>query len=73
MVDEDEQQDGNEEYLRVSDVAKVFDVTSYTVRQWLNNGDLKGVKIGNGHYWRVAKSEIKRYADKRYQPGEAHD
>lgn len=54
------------EYMKVSEVARMFDVTSATVRIWLNDGTLKGIKIGKGHYWRIARSEASALATARH-------
>lgn len=50
--------------VRVSDVARAFDVTDYTVREWLKAGKMKGTKI-NGH-WRVSEQAMKNYAQEVY-------
>lgn len=53
-------------YLKVSEVAAMFNVTSGTVREWLNDGTLDGIKIGKGHYWRISTAAAQRLAQKRY-------
>jgi excisionase family DNA binding protein len=52
--------------MKVSDVAKIFDVTSATVRVWIKDGILPAIKIGNGHYWRVYTSEVTALAQRKY-------
>ena len=39
-----------DEYLPVAVVAEMFCVTPYTVRKWLREGDMKGVKFGERWY-----------------------
>lgn len=58
--------DAPETYLKVSDVAKMFDVLPSTVRVWLNDGTLRGIKIGKGHYWRIPVSAAMELANKRH-------
>ena len=55
----------DQEYYKVSEVAKRFHVSPYTVREWLNTGNLKGGKI-NGHNWRIPRSEVERLARELY-------
>lgn len=54
--------------LTVPQVAKIFQVTPYTVRGWLNEGILIGVKTGNGSMgrWRITKQEVVRFANDRF-------
>lgn len=52
--------------MKVSDVAKIFDVTPATVREWIKMGILPAVKIGRGHYWRVRASEVTALAQRKY-------
>lgn len=65
MVDANQQQDAGP-YLKVKEVATMFGVTSATVREWLNDGTLEGIKIGKGHYWRISTAAAQRLAQKRY-------
>lgn len=51
--------------MTVKEVAEFFSVTQYTVRQWINNGTLKGAKVNDK--WRVARSEVIRYAKTLYE------
>src|SRR4028118_2250185 len=54
--------------LTVGQVAKIFNVTAYTVRVWLNQGTLKGVKVGAGTmgHWRITRQEVTRFANDKY-------
>lgn len=59
------------ELLKVSQVAKIFSVTEWTVRTWLREGSIRGIKIaGASHgHWRVTRKEIARFANERYGDG----
>lgn len=46
-------------------VATIFGVTPYTVRTWLKDGTIQGIKLPSGH-WRIAQSEVKRYANTKF-------
>lgn len=50
--------------LSTNKVAALFDVTSETVRDWIAQGKIEGVKINN--IWRVRKSEVLRYGQQRH-------
>lgn len=53
----------------VAQVAKVFGVSNYTVRVWLNaEKGLRGVKVGSGNRgcWRVTKQEMVRFANDKF-------
>lgn len=56
----------NEKMYKPSEVAKMFNVESATVRVWLNTNLLRGVKIGRGHYWRIPESALVEFANKRH-------
>jgi excisionase family DNA binding protein len=56
----------NERLYKVSEVADLFEVTPATVRIWLNDGILNGVKIGKGHYWRIPASAVEELATFRW-------
>lgn len=56
----------NEKLYTVREVANLFEVTSGTIRVWLRDGTLRGVKIGKGHYWRVPASAIEELATSRW-------
>jgi excisionase family DNA binding protein len=64
MAEQAQQQ--NDRALKVSEVAVIFGVTSETVREWLRDGTLKGMKIGKGHYWRVMSSSVVELAQQRH-------
>ena len=49
------------EYFTTGDVANEFGVTETTIREWLRDGELIGIKIGST--WRVKESDLKRYLE----------
>lgn len=51
-------------YLTVDQVADFFQVSPYTIREWLKGGDLFGIKLGNR--WRIQQSEVHRFANKKF-------
>jgi len=46
--------------LSPEEVAERFSVTPNTVRAWLREGTLKGVKLGN-KIWRISEEELQSY------------
>jgi len=66
----DEQLDPNaepqpEQMYSTTRVGELFEVSAETVRNWIEKGELKAVKLG-GTYWRVASSEVIRFANQRF-------
>lgn len=55
-----------EKLYKSSEVAELFGVTIETVRTWLKDGSLKGIKIGNGYNWRISESEVIKLANGKY-------
>lgn len=53
--------------MTVADVAAMFEVTEYTIREWLKNDEisLTGTKMNNGQ-WRIKREEAERFAQERY-------
>lgn len=58
--------DGPDPLMKVTDVAKIFDVKPATVRAWIKDGTLDAIKIGAGHYWRVRRSAVTDLATRKY-------
>lgn len=74
MANQSEQPDVlDDPLLKVSDVARMFDVEPATVRVWLKEGDLRGIKIGKGHYWRIPKSAARELANRKYGSEPQHE
>jgi excisionase family DNA binding protein len=44
--------------LRVREVARRFDVTEETIRDWINSGRLSAIKLGRS--WRVSSEDVER-------------
>lgn len=55
--------DPNDPLLSVRKVATMLDVTPYTVRRWLREGQLAGVKVGT---WKVPTSAVRAFVNHRY-------
>lgn len=47
-----------------SEVAELFQVTQYTIREWLKDGTLTGVKIGSR--WRIPQSSIEKLSTVKF-------
>lgn len=62
-----------EKYYKVQEVADLFEVTPATIRIWLNDGTLRGVKIGKGYYWRIPASAVEELATSRWGSESQHD
>lgn len=57
-------------YLTTNQVANIFQVTPYTVRVWIDQGDFEGC-IQIGRYWRIPEEAVKKFAQQRHgQPTE---
>ncbi len=48
-----------ERLYKVSEVARVLNVSSVAVRKWIKSGKLKAKRIGK--LWMIPKSELKRF------------
>jgi excisionase family DNA binding protein len=44
--------------LRVREVARRFEVTEGTIREWINSGRLSAIKIGKS--WRVSSEDVEQ-------------
>lgn len=47
------------ELLTVKEVANALRVADITIYKWLENGDLKGIKLA-GKIWRIPATELNR-------------
>lgn len=56
-----------ETYWTVPQIAKAFQVTNDTVRNWITDGLLRAIKIGQ--MWRVANADLIVFTEKRYADG----
>lgn len=48
-------------YYTPEEVAAIFKVKPMTVREWLRNGLLKGIKVG--HSWRISEASLKKFEE----------
>lgn len=46
------------ELVTVEEAAKFLKVHHETLRKWLRQGTVRGVKIGGGRMWRIPKAEL---------------
>lgn len=48
--------------LKIIEVAKELNVSYWTVRRWIKEGKLKGIKIGG--IWRIEDESYKKFLDR---------
>lgn len=54
-----------EKLYTTKEVAEIFQVTEYTVRTWLKDGTLTGIKTKTDR-WRIKESDLKKFATSRW-------
>jgi excisionase family DNA binding protein len=54
--------------LTPEEVAEKLNVTVNTVREWLRNGEITGVKLGR--IWRVRVEDLKAWVESNVRKGE---
>lgn len=52
--------------MTVPEVAKVFEVQPFTVREWLRNGILEGVRPPGTKAWRIPREAVEKLAQTKY-------
>lgn len=54
------------DFLTRKEVAKYFRVSERTIDRWVQNGELKGYKLGSGRtaLWRFPKSAVEKFMKK---------
>ena len=52
-------------YLTVEQVAERLQVSTWTVKRWLREGELVGIALGDRAGWRVAEDDLARFMDQR--------
>lgn len=57
--------DGMENIYTVEDAAEQLKVSTFTIREYLKNGKIKGFKIGNS--WRIKESELETFIEQMTQ------
>jgi excisionase family DNA binding protein len=50
--------------MTVSQIASIFQVSKYTVREWIKSGELEAAKFGRE--WRASREEVTAFARRRY-------
>lgn len=56
-----------EQHYSTNTVADLFDVKVGTVRDWIETGQVKAIKIGR--HWRIPRSEVIRLGSSKYDTG----
>lgn len=51
---------------KTREIAEILGVSPSTVREWLATGHLKGIKVGQGKYWRVTQEQLDTYLEERH-------
>ncbi len=50
----------DEKYYTVAEVARLLRIKEDTVRSWLRNGQLRGIKVGK-RVWRISSASLQRF------------
>jgi excisionase family DNA binding protein len=53
-------------FLQMSDVAEILNVTSSQVYHMVRSGDLPAIKVGGRGQWRVERSKLEEYIERKY-------
>lgn len=53
-------------FLNVKEVANIFDVKPLTVRFWLREGILEGVKPEGTKAWRIPRESVEKLVQTKY-------
>lgn len=63
-----DEQDGDLKVYTVAKISEMFEVSTYTVREWLRDGRLVGFKTGDSDKaaWRVTHEELVAFTKRRY-------
>lgn len=59
-----EQIDLSQRLYSTLEVAKMFGVTEYTVRDWIKEKKFRATKLGKR--WRIPESELVKFANEKY-------
>lgn len=57
----------NEELLTVQQVASRLKLNPETVRRWLREGRLRGIRFGGSGGYRIPQSEVERFLAQRME------
>ncbi len=55
------------EYLTVEEVSDRLKVSPWTVKRWLRDGELKGVRLGKNGPWRTTDADLDRFLEESTQ------
>ncbi len=61
------------DYKTVEQVAERLQVSAWTVRRWLRDGELEGSHLGDRAGWRVSDEAIERFLQARSNRASADD
>jgi excisionase family DNA binding protein len=50
-------------FLTPQEVSQLLRVSVYTVRRWINDGELPAYKVGRG--WRISEADISAWLDRK--------
>lgn len=53
-------------FLQMSDVAEILNVTPSQVYHMVRSGDLPAIKVGGRGQWRVERSRLEEYIERKY-------
>ncbi len=55
------------QYLTVEEVGESLKVSSYTVKRWLRDGELAGVRLGRNGPWRTTEDDVRAFLEESRQ------
>lgn len=56
----------HERMYKVSEIASMFNVKPYTVREWIKDGRLEAIKLPTGREYRIPESAMQKLANSMY-------
>ena len=65
--------DGQQRFLKLTDVADVLNVTTRQVYALVRSGDLRGIQVGGRNQWRVEDVELEDYIKRQYARSNERD
>ena len=52
--------------MTVEDVAQILNVSEASIRRWLRNGSLTGVRVGD--QWRIERTDLEEFIKRNKRP-----
>ena len=52
-----------EKHYSTEEVSEILGISTYTIREYIRNGSLKGFKIGRE--WRISESDLQEFLDSK--------